>query len=82
MPFYYIDYVLAQVCAFQFWKRNKEAPSEAWKDYNTLCKAGGSKSFLDLVHLAQLRSPFEKGCIAEVITEIENYLDSLDDSEF
>ena len=82
MPFYYIDYVLAQVCAFQFWKRNKEAPSEAWKDYITLCKAGGSKSFLDLVQLAQLRSPLETGCIAEVITEIENYLDGLDDSEF
>ncbi|CAM5278756.1 Oligoendopeptidase F OS=Lysinibacillus sphaericus OX=1421 GN=LS41612_02175 PE=3 SV=1 [Lysinibacillus sphaericus] len=23
-PFYYIDYTLAQICAFQFWKRSRE----------------------------------------------------------
>ena len=82
MPFYYIDYVLAQVCAFQFWKRNKENPTAAWQDYIHLCKAGGSKSFLDLVKLAKLRSPFDSGCLAEVVTEIEDCLNKIDDSKF
>jgi len=61
-PFYYIDYTLAQVCAFQFWKKDQENHASAWNDYVRLCKAGGSKSFLDLVKLANLMSPFEKIC--------------------
>ncbi|HMN90064.1 MAG TPA: M3 family oligoendopeptidase, partial [Saprospiraceae bacterium] len=31
-PFYYIDYTLAQICAFQFWKRSLEEREEAWND--------------------------------------------------
>lgn len=82
MPFYYIDYVLAQTCAFQFWKRSIEDQKDAWKDYITLCQAGGTKSFLDLVKLANLKSPFEDGCLADVVKPIKAYLDSVDDSKF
>ena len=32
-PFYYIDYTLALICAFQFWKRSREDFDAAWKDY-------------------------------------------------
>jgi len=46
MPFYYIDYVLAQICAFQFWLRDRNNHDSAWNDYVELCKAGGSKPFL------------------------------------
>src|SRR5699024_4976318 len=56
-PFYYIDYTLAQICAFQFWVRMQENHKEAWKDYLHLCSLGGSKSFLELVEEANLRSP-------------------------
>ena len=31
-PFYYIDYVLAQICAFQFWKRSIENDTSARND--------------------------------------------------
>lgn len=82
MPFYYIDYVLAQVCAFQFWQRSVEDKEDSWKDYISLCKEGGAKSFLDLVDLANLKSPFEDGCLAEVVKPIQAYLDSIDDSKF
>lgn len=81
-PFYYIDYTLAQICAFQFWKKDRENHTEAWKDYVKLCKAGGSQSFLQLVKLANLRSPFEDGCIESVIGEITQWLNSIDDSQF
>ncbi|MBF8982768.1 M3 family oligoendopeptidase [Lutibacter sp. B2] len=73
-PFYYIDYTLAEVCAFQFWKKSREDWKLAWKDYLRLCRAGGSKSFLELVELADLKSPFEDGCIKSVIGEIEKWL--------
>lgn len=78
-PFYYIDYTLAQLCAFQFWKRSNEDFASAWSDYLRLCQAGGSKSFIELVELAGLISPFEDGCVGSVIGEIESWLDSIDD---
>jgi M3 family oligoendopeptidase len=81
-PFYYIDYTLAQICAFQFWSRDRKDHASAWHDYVELCRQGGSKSFLDLVKSANLRSPFDDGCIASVIGEIGGFLESVDDSTF
>jgi M3 family oligoendopeptidase len=80
-PFYYIDYTLAQICAFQFFKKATENREKAWSDYLRLCKAGGSASFLELVKLANLVSPFENGCIASVIDHIEAYLNNIDDTK-
>lgn len=80
-PFYYIDYTLAQVCAFQFWKRSREDFESAWKDYLHLCGLGGSMSFTKLVKEAGLISPFEDGCVESVIDEIQEYLNSIDDTK-
>lgn len=81
-PFYYIDYTLAQVCAFQFWIKTRKNREKAWEDYLRLCKAGGSKSFLELVELADLKNPFADGTIKEVIKPIKEWLNSVDDSKF
>jgi M3 family oligoendopeptidase len=81
-PFYYIDYTLAQICAFQFWVKDRQNHQNAWADYLRLCQAGGSHSFLDLVKLANLKSPFEDGCVQSVVNEIQDYLNSVDDSNF
>lgn len=78
-PFYYIDYTLAQICAFQFWKRSFEDRDTAWKDYLHLCKLGGSKPFTELVKEANLLSPFEDGCVESVVGTIETWLNSVDD---
>lgn len=80
-PFYYIDYTLAQVCAFQFWKKAEEDRQRAWEDYLRLCKAGGSKSFLELVAIANLRNPFEEGTVASVIPDIHQWLDTIEDEK-
>lgn len=79
-PFYYIDYTLAQVCAYQFWIKFNENKIEAWEDYKNLCNAGGSKSFLELVELAKLRNPFIEGTIGYVMKPIKEWLDKIDDS--
>ena len=78
-PFYYIDYTLAQVCAFQFWIKSREDREKAWQDYLNLCKLGGSKSFFELMKSANLKNPFEEGTLAAVIPKIKEYLDSVDD---
>ncbi|WP_120465389.1 M3 family oligoendopeptidase [Paenibacillus aceti] len=78
-PFYYIDYTLAQICAFQFWKKMHENREAAWADYLHLCRQGGSLSFTELVKVAGLISPFEEGCVTSVIGSIEAWLDEMDD---
>ena len=80
-PFYYIDYTLAQICALQFWKRAiVDEEKSAWEDYMEICKAGGTKSFLETVQIANLRSPFEEGSLEDVIQTIDKTLTAVDDS--
>ncbi len=81
-PFYYIDYTLAQICAFQFWIKDQQDHQTAWQDYLNLCKLGGSKSFLELVKIANLESPFEKNCVERIVREVKSWLDQVDDSKF
>jgi M3 family oligoendopeptidase len=81
-PFYYIDYTLAQICALQFWVRTKNDRDSAWKDYVTLCSAGGSKSFLELVSLANLHSPFEDASFVSIVDDITTRLDGVNDAVF
>lgn len=80
-PFYYIDYTLAQVCAFEFWNKSVEDRDAAWTDYLRLCKAGGSKSFLELVKLANLHNPFEDGTIKRIVEPISTWLSKVDDEK-
>lgn len=75
VPFYYIDYTLAQVCALQFWQRMREEKERAWEDYVGICKVGGSLSFTEIVKLANLTSPFEAGCLAKTIQPVAEWLD-------
>lgn len=79
-PFYYIDYCLAQICAFQFWKKSMENREQALEDYLRLCRAGGSRSFLGLVETAGLTSPFEEGCLKSFMGVIDNWLENFDDT--
>ena len=78
MPFYYIDYTLAQTCAFQFWMKNEEDSDQAWEDYYRLCQAGGSLPFTGLVELAGLELPFNDGCLEKVVGKVTNWLESID----
>jgi M3 family oligoendopeptidase len=81
-PFYYIDYTLAQVCAFQYWvKFNLGDREKAWNEYLHLCKVGGSKPFLELLKEGNLKSPFQNSTIESIITPIKNWLDLIDDTK-
>lgn len=76
--FYYIDYTLAQVCAFQFLLMDRENHEYAWKKYYELCKLGGSKSFLELLDAIQLKNPFEPGSLKEIMPKLEKVLNDLE----
>ncbi|MGL4786373.1 MAG: M3 family oligoendopeptidase, partial [Cetobacterium sp.] len=74
VPFYYIDYTLAQICALQFWQKMNKNYQESWKDYLNLCHEGGTKSFLNLLKVAKLKSPFEDNCVEDLMEDVKNYL--------
>lgn len=73
-PFYYIDYALAQICAFQFYLRDREDHRKAWEDYMSLCRRGGSMGCLSLLKSASLDSPFEEETVKTVAEKIEAVL--------
>ncbi|MFD1465350.1 M3 family oligoendopeptidase [Lapidilactobacillus mulanensis] len=75
VPFYYIDYTLAQVVAFEFWQRfNIDRDPQAWSDYLAMAQAGGKKSFIELIELGHLQSPFAEGTIEHVVEQIKTKL--------
>ena len=73
-PFYYIDYALAQMCAFQYYGRMKTDRAQAWQDYLRLCRAGGTRGYFELLEIGSLLNPFRDGTVAaslgHVIEEI------------
>lgn len=54
MPFYYLDYCMAQTVALQFWIASMADRSDAWNRYLTFTDFAGSRSFEELVLSAGL----------------------------
>ena len=77
-PFYYIDYVLAQICAFQFLKKMEEDRISGWEDYLRICKVGGTQSFLQIVKTGNLISPFDDKCIEYIIKNLETNIEKFE----
>ncbi len=46
-PFYYVDYALAQMGAFHFYRMMDEDPKTAWEEYYRLCRSGGSRGYFE-----------------------------------
>lgn len=69
-PFYYVDYALAQMGAFEFYGRMKNDRENAWKDYYKLCQTGGSKGYFDTLKLANLSCPLKEGAVAKAVAGV------------
>ena len=81
-PFYYIDYTLAQVVAFQFFLEMRKDHAKTWKKYVKLCKFGGQAPFVTLLEHNKLRNPFVDGNVKKVIQPLEKILKEFDTSKF
>ncbi len=81
-PFYYIDYTLAQVVAFQFFAEDMKNHERTWKKYVKLCKLGGSLPFTGLLEKVHLRNPFEEGNVKKNIKPLLKVLKEFDTSKF
>lgn len=77
-PFYYLDYTIAQVNAFQYFVWDMENHEEAWKSYLKLCNISGKLATKEAIKEVGLESPFEEGTISKIIPKLQDYLDTLD----
>lgn len=77
-PFYYLDYALAQICAYQFWMKCSEDREKGWNDYLRLCNAGGSEGLHKLLEIGRIESPFEHASIQKIAAYIEAWVDGFD----
>lgn len=76
-PFYYIDYCLAQIVAFEFLLESLEDYDRAFEKYVHFVSQGGEALFSDLIKEAELGSPFEDGALKDVAAKIQEHLHNL-----
>ena len=75
VPFYYIEYGIAQLGAIGLWKQYKDDPEAAVNNYITALKVGGTRTLPELFRLAGLEFNFSpvyiKGLMEFVQAEME-----------
>lgn len=69
-PFYYIDYAIAQIGAWQLWVQSLKDKEAAMQNYLNLCRLGGSLPLKDFFAVGKLRLPFESGVLQNLMDEV------------
>ena len=80
LPFYYIEYGIAQLGALQLWLRSRtEGEADALKAYKRALSIGGAKPLPRLFEEAGLDFDFGPGAVARLADEVERVLETLPD---
>ena len=76
-PFYYIDYALAQMVAFEFYLDDQVNHEKAFQNYMAMAKIGASKGYKATLDAGKRLSPFDEKNIKAitdlVASMLENY---------
>jgi oligoendopeptidase F len=67
VPFYYIEYGIAQLGAIGLWKQYKENKEKALSNYTHALSLGGTRTLPELYEAAQLKFNFSKEHIKELM---------------
>ncbi|PEW02801.1 oligoendopeptidase F [Bacillus cereus] len=78
VPFYYIEYAIAQLGALQMYKQYKENPKQALENYKKALSLGSSKSIKEVYETAGIRFDFSGETIKELMAFVEIELDLLE----
>ncbi len=73
-PFYYIDYVFAEITAFRFLLLSLEDYDKAFEKYNELISYGSDYGYLELLEKVGLPSPLDEENLKEIADKIFNML--------
>ena len=74
---YYIDYVLAETCAFQYKIWMDEDYKEAWNSYLKLCRLSASDFYGNMLREVGLKVPFEEGSMKMIAEKLEEKLSKI-----
>ncbi|HGH7177264.1 TPA: M3 family oligoendopeptidase [Bacillus wiedmannii] len=74
IPFYYIEYAIAQLGALQMYKQYKENPKQAIENYKTALSLGSSKSLTEVYEAAGIHFDFSASTIKELMLFVEGEL--------
>ncbi len=77
VPFYYIEYGIAQLGALQLWLQFKRDRSKAIDNYKQALSLGGSRPLPELFEAAQLDFNFGPETMARLMAEVQGELNSL-----
>ncbi|MBZ0280198.1 MAG: M3 family oligoendopeptidase [Anaerolineae bacterium] len=77
IPFYYVDYGLAQVGALQVWRNSLQDQVQAVKQYRYALSLGGTRTLPELYAAAGAKLAFDAGTMQELVDLIEGTIDEL-----
>jgi oligoendopeptidase F len=74
VPFYYIEYGIAQLGALGIWKNYRENPSQAILNYTEALKLGYTKTIPEIYATAGVQFDFSSDYIQSLVNEVEELL--------
>jgi M3 family oligoendopeptidase len=74
MPFYYIDYAVAETGAMQIALMDEANHAKTVEAYLELCRIGGTKSVLDIFKSVGMRSPFDENLMRDLMKHASKVL--------
>lgn len=77
VPFYYIEYAIAQLGAIAVWKNYKENPEKALKQYLDALALGYTKPMNEIYETAGIKFDFSAGYIKELADFVKDELNKL-----
>ncbi|MBV9464284.1 MAG: M3 family oligoendopeptidase, partial [Verrucomicrobiae bacterium] len=81
VPFYYIEYGIAQLGALQLWRNYRRDPAKALKDYRRGLALGGSRPIPELFEATGLKFDFSEATIRPLIEEVRAEYEKLSAEE-
>jgi oligoendopeptidase F len=78
VPFYYIEYGMAQLGAIAVWRNYKENPGESLNAFKEALSLGYTKTIPDTYEKAGIRFDFSKEYIQELMNFVRGEIDKLD----
>jgi oligoendopeptidase F len=77
LPFYYIEYAIAQLGALQVWINSKTDFSRAVASYWSALQLGGSRPLPELFSRANIRFDFGPSSLKPLMEAVEKELETL-----
>lgn len=77
VPFYYIEYGIAQLGAIGLWQQYKQNPEQAINNYITALDLGGTRTLPELFRAAGLEFDFSPGHISGLMKFVKRELDEI-----